>query len=169
MSCIEGLLDRLCDCEYRNQMALCRFILAPAFPTSAGRSICMSLAGCRDSKTMRGNFRVSLARAARKCRKNVTAPMHRIASAILMTSPDRASLYSQTHWTTPDVRAGTRIHKEFVRAARAIPDFVRLPVRTEHFNNPTPPRPALRNISGLSQAGLESSPTQEAPNGLRPP
>jgi hypothetical protein len=78
----------------------------------------MSLPGCRDARTLGGKLKVSLTNAVKKRSKNMTAPMHRIASAILMTSPACTSLEGfQTHWTTLDVRAGIKIHKEFVRAA----------------------------------------------------
>ena len=82
----------------------------------------MSLPGCRDAKTLGGKLRVSPTNAVKKRSKNITAPMHSIASAILITSPARTSLeYFQTHWTTLDVRASTRIHKEFVRAPHSFP------------------------------------------------
>jgi hypothetical protein len=82
----------------------------------------MSLPGCCDLTTPGCKLRVSLIKAAKNRSKNVTAPMHRIASAILITSPARTPLeYFQTHWNTLDVRAGTRIHKKFVRAAELFP------------------------------------------------
>jgi hypothetical protein len=89
----------------------------------------MSLPGCLVLKTRDGKVTSSLSKAVKKRSKNITAPMHNIASAIPMSSPACSSLQGfRIHWTTVYVRAGTRIHKEFVRAPPATTDVRRIAV-----------------------------------------
>ena len=49
--------------------------------------MCMSFPCRRSLPKLRGELTASVIRAARKRNKNITAPMHRTASAILITPP----------------------------------------------------------------------------------
>ena len=81
-----------------------------------------------------------------------------------------AEICSRRNCLSPRVRGGSRVHKEFVRrGARFIPE---LSTRRRHrtkFSNPTPPRPAWRNIFGLAGAVRAWWPVRGAPNVPLPP